>query len=159
MTREECIALLNRYANYNGIGITNLEGCKEATKMAADLLSQPSLPSDLDEAARSRMRDPDMYLSDAVIGEIGDELLKMAHFGAEWMDGQGAKAEGWLARQRDSVSPNLCLYDKKPIREDNGWGDEFWNGGLNKIPLNPEMFPDLTWEDEPIKVEYTIRKK
>lgn len=51
MTREECIALLERYAEYHGMGIPNLAGCREAMKMAADLLSQPSLPSDLDEAA------------------------------------------------------------------------------------------------------------
>lgn len=43
MTREECIALLERYAEYDGMGIPNLAGCREAMKMAADLLSQPSL--------------------------------------------------------------------------------------------------------------------
>lgn len=51
MTKEECIALLERYAEYDGMGIPNLAGCREAMKMAADLLSQPPLPSDLDEAA------------------------------------------------------------------------------------------------------------
>lgn len=64
-----------------------------------DLLStiekdEPSLPSNFDEAAMERMRDPDMYLSDATIEEIGDALLKMAHFGAEWMAGQYEKIEG-----------------------------------------------------------------
>jgi hypothetical protein len=59
-----------------------------------DLLSmiekdKPSLPSGFDKAAIERMRDPDMYLSDATIEEIGDALLKMAHFGAEWIAGQG----------------------------------------------------------------------
>lgn len=52
MTKEECIALLERYAEYDGMGIPNLAGCREAMKMAADLLSQPSLPDNLDEAAR-----------------------------------------------------------------------------------------------------------
>ena len=52
---------------------------------------QPSLPSNLDEAAINRMHAPDMYLSDATIEEIGDALLKMAYFGAEWMAGQGWK--------------------------------------------------------------------
>ena len=52
MTKEECIALLIRYAEYDGIGIPNLAGCKEAMRMAADLLSQPSLPSNLGEAAQ-----------------------------------------------------------------------------------------------------------
>lgn len=39
MTREECIALLDRYANYNGMGIPNLAGCKEAMRKAVELLS------------------------------------------------------------------------------------------------------------------------
>lgn len=55
MTREECIALLERYAEYDGMGIPNLAGCREAMKMAADLLSQPSLPSNLDEAAQGEI--------------------------------------------------------------------------------------------------------
>ena len=59
------------------------------TKAYEDILEKlhnlPSLPSNLDEAAINRMHDPDMYLSDATIEEIGDALLKMAHFGAEWM--------------------------------------------------------------------------
>lgn len=54
MKKEECIALLYRYAEYDGMGIPNLAGCKEAMRMAAKLLSQPqpSLPSNLDEAAQ-----------------------------------------------------------------------------------------------------------
>lgn len=48
MTKEECVALLCRYAEYDGMGIPNLAGCREAMKMAADLLSQPSLPDNLE---------------------------------------------------------------------------------------------------------------
>ena len=51
MTKEECIGLLKRYAEYNGMGIPNLAGCREAMRMAAELLERPSLPSNLDEAA------------------------------------------------------------------------------------------------------------
>ena len=52
MTKEECIALLKRYAEYNGMGIHNLAECREAMRTAAELLAQPSLPSNLDEAAQ-----------------------------------------------------------------------------------------------------------
>lgn len=51
MTKEECIGLLKRYAEYDGMGIPNLAGCKEAMRMAAELLERPSPPSNLDEAA------------------------------------------------------------------------------------------------------------
>jgi hypothetical protein len=64
-------------------------------KQAIDALSESSgsseIPKDLEEAALSRMRDPDMYLSDAVIDEFGDELLKMALFGAKWQKEQDDK--------------------------------------------------------------------
>ena len=50
MTREECIALLDRYANYDGMGIPNLTGCKEAMKKAVELLSAKPDKS-LEEAA------------------------------------------------------------------------------------------------------------
>ena len=38
MTREEAVALLERYSNYDGMGIPNLAGCKEAMRVAVDAL-------------------------------------------------------------------------------------------------------------------------
>lgn len=66
--------------------------------------AEESVPNDLGEAALSRMRDPDMYLSDAVIDEFGDELLKMAQFGAEWQKEQD------LAEMAQSESPLSVAY-------------------------------------------------
>ena len=40
MTREEAVALLERYSNYDGMGIPNLAGCKEAMKVAAEALKE-----------------------------------------------------------------------------------------------------------------------
>lgn len=83
MTKEECIALLERYAEYDGMGIPNLAGCREAMRMAAVLLSQPSLPSSLDEAAiQAHIRLED--------GE-GLSFLNIFKAGAEWMAGQDRK--------------------------------------------------------------------
>ena len=64
MTRKECIALLIRYAEYDGMGIPNLDGCREAMRMAVELLSQPqpSLPSDLDEVTMDFARELDFFL-------------------------------------------------------------------------------------------------
>ena len=51
MTREEAVALLERYSNYNGMGIPNLAGCKEAMKVAVDALKEafPKLAESEDE--------------------------------------------------------------------------------------------------------------
>lgn len=93
MTNEEA-----RLALQDNFGYLSNEHPRivEALKVALEVLSKPELPSNLDEAAIKRMRESDMYLSDATIAEIGDVLLKMAHFGAEWMAGQFQKIEGDL---------------------------------------------------------------
>ena len=90
MTREECIALLERYAEYHGMGIPNLAGCREAMKMAADLLSRPSLLSDLDEAAEEwcKINNKGIALSADKKSHYLAEGKDAFKAGAEWMAGQ-----------------------------------------------------------------------
>lgn len=97
MTKEECIALLYRYAKYDGMGIPNLAGCREAMKMAAKLLSQPSLPSNLDEAAEAHRRK--VYSGDPEMSQFVREVFKA---GAEWMAGQGITFEGKASRRYEN---------------------------------------------------------
>lgn len=89
MTKEECMALLRRYADYDGMGIQNLAGCKEAMRTAVDLLSaEPSLPSNLDEAA-------EIYADESCFDDPEFTATKLAfEAGAEWMAGQGFISEG-----------------------------------------------------------------
>ena len=107
MTREECIALLIRYAEYDGMGIPNLAGCKEAMRMAAELLSrpQPSLPSSLDEAAEEyayKNWETDDYHEGASDGLPFDAIgytVKCFKAGAKCMAGQGVSFDtemSWL---------------------------------------------------------------
>lgn len=55
MTREEAVALLERYSNYDGMGIPNLAGCKEAMKVAVESLKEafPELRENEDERIRA----------------------------------------------------------------------------------------------------------
>ena len=56
----------------------------------------------------------------------------------------------WVARDK---SGELCLYADKPHRR-HDWGiwQVVWLCDIfSRIPNN--LFPDLTWEDEPIEVE------
>ena len=57
MTREEAVALLERYSNYDGMGIPNLAGCKEAMKVAVESLKEvyPELRESEDERIRKEM--------------------------------------------------------------------------------------------------------
>lgn len=66
------------------------------------------------------------------------------------------KIKGWVARDECG----LLFYRKKPYRYDgifySHWTDEY--GPNSEIPLDDSLFPELTWEDEPIEVELIIRK-
>ena len=95
MTREECIALLNRYAEYNGMGIPNLAGCREAMRTAAELLQRTSLPSNLDEAANNYGIDIRLGYP-RVMDETDKYIYNAFKAGAEWMAGQFQKIEGEL---------------------------------------------------------------
>ena len=54
MTTKEAVALLERYSNYDGMGIPNLAGCKEAMRVAVDALKEacPELRESEDERIR-----------------------------------------------------------------------------------------------------------
>lgn len=57
--------------------------------------------------------------------------------------------EGYVARDE---SNDLWLYEEYPVRMGNYWlNDNF----IMSIPN--KMFPNLKWEDEPIKAELTIK--
>ena len=67
-----------------------------------------------------------------------------------------AKLTGWVARDSE-YNPysglGLVLFNEKPRKY-----YDCWRGAIaSQLPWN--LFPDLKWEDEPVKVEITIRKK
>ena len=68
----------------------------------------------------------------------------------------------WIARDKDG---QLTLFTNKPHRcTDVGWDNESWDvvsmdEFTDTMILNPNLFPNLTWEDEPIEVELTLKKK
>lgn len=60
---------------------------------------------------------------------------------------------GWVARDEDG---NLFMYRTKPERNEVL---QVWIGRYADFDLRNSLFPSLTWEDEPLAVEITIRKK
>ena len=67
----------------------------------------------------------------------------------------------WIARDKDG---ELTLFSNKPHRcTDAGWNNESWDvvsmdEFTDTMILDSNMFPDLTWEDEPIEVELVIKQ-
>lgn len=68
----------------------------------------------------------------------------------------------WIARDKDG---QLTLFSNKPHRcKEVGWNNESWDvvsmdEFTDTMILNSNMFPDLTWEDEPIEVELISKQQ
>lgn len=61
--------------------------------------------------------------------------------------------QGWVARDKDGY---LVLHYKKPHRT---FGNTKWYSAQSQKSLPRDSFPDLTWSDDPIEVEITIKRK
>jgi hypothetical protein len=65
-----------------------------------------------------------------------------------------------VARDKDG---SLCLFYKKPYRSDNQWvineidEDDFGFGKY--MYLDKLLFPNLTWNDEPLEIELKEKVK
>ena len=67
-----------------------------------------------------------------------------------------AKITGYVARDADD---SLFCYKRKPIRIHDYWkGHDYWGYVHFIAKLDNVLFPDLKWEDEPLKVEITIKE-
>lgn len=61
--------------------------------------------------------------------------------------------QGWVAKDNDI--DGVYLYNSMPER-----GINMWNGhGSLLVHLNSDLFPDLSWSDEPQEVEIIIKRK
>lgn len=82
---------------------------------------------------------------------------------AAWYDGYTALGKqendantvisGWVARDKDG---HLFMYCTKPERNENL---QVWMGRYADFCLRDILFPDLTWDDEPIEVGIIIKQK
>lgn len=66
--------------------------------------------------------------------------------------------QGWVARDENG---RLCLYQNEPEREASDFSPRgYWTDRTNQyIDFPPNLFPDLTWNDEPQEVELVIKRK
>lgn len=76
----------------------------------------------------------------------------------ECKDAEDTVIQGWVAR--DEGADCSRLYNSKPYRKKKGFEDGYWVYGLEiGLGLDPKLFPDLTWESDPIEVELIIKRK
>lgn len=62
---------------------------------------------------------------------------------------------GWVARE--NVDNSLFLFQNPPKRVGDVWLD-FKSHFSNFFIIPPSLFPEITWESEPVEVEITIKK-
>mgnify|MGYP000277718436 CR=1 FL=1 len=66
--------------------------------------------------------------------------------------------QGWVARDEVAIRP--ALYTSKPLRQKKGFENGYWSYGMQiGLSLDPSLFPDLTWSDEPQECEIIIKRK
>jgi len=72
------------------------------------------------------------------------------------MNANEERLTGWVARDKEDggFAGELNLFHDRPWRS-SLW--DVWNGNEDPLMLPYNSFPDLTWEDEPVKVEITIK--
>lgn len=67
---------------------------------------------------------------------------------------QDTVIQGWVARDKDS--DKLYIYGYKPERLSDMW---YSPGAPFEIEISSDLFPDITWESDPIEVELIIKRK
>ena len=73
---------------------------------------------------------------------------------------ESTKIKGWVAVDSDTMNNRrVSFFPQKPVR-DLLTQYKYWAAtrpNYEVIRLNPDAFPDIRWENEPIEVEITIK--
>ena len=155
MTKEETI---NKAIEIE-FGLGNTRSIREhnssLVKIAEHVydLLQPSLPSNLNEAAGKYLERPENNSTN----QREDLMIYHAFIdGAEWMAEQGA-IKCWMAKDKDGC---LLISTHKPYKRYTGYLDTDSFKWISVSPrLSRELFPDIKLEDSPVEVTVQIRKK
>lgn len=70
--------------------------------------------------------------------------------------------QGWVCRDKKDNALNLHV--EKPYRAQSGYDvydEPDWQESdcASLLPLEKSLFPDITWESDPIEVELIIKRK
>ena len=77
------------------------------------------------------------------------------------MDKKEESRTGWIARDeycntKFQTPGTLCFYYQKPERVYSDKLGGFWFNDALCVELPRDVFPELTWENEPVYVKLTI---
>lgn len=117
------------------------------------------LQEEIEKAAEEYAEPSRTWASGAETQEIKDAFKAGANFtlGKQEKDAD-AVIQGWVARDEVAIRP--ALYTSKPLRQKKGFENGYWSYGMQiGLSLDPSLFPDLTWSDEPQECEIIIKRK
>ena len=82
--------------------------------------------------------------------------------GKQENDMEGSVIQGWVCRDKRHNALNLHV--EKPYRTYSHYSTDdkpdWWESDCASfLPLDNNLFPDLTWESDPIEVEIIIKRK
>lgn len=144
MTTKEAVALLERYSNYDGMGIPNLAGCKEAMRVAVDALKE-AFP-ELGESEEERIRKE-------LIGMI-NECTNWVHKNeyVKYLEKQKESSKSADSIPSDCASDAKCE-DRSPKHSDSDGTDirdtpAYWRGWDDAMK---EQKQEWSKEDEKIR--------
>ena len=92
-----------------------------------------------------------------------DQIFDRAYaLGKQENDMEDTVIQGWVCR--DKKDNTLYLHAEKPYRAQSGYDEcddpDWWeNDYASYLPLDKSLFPNLTWESDPIEVEIIIKRK
>lgn len=70
------------------------------------------------------------------------------------MNEQDYKINGWFAARDQNETIHVFQVEPRKLLDIGRW----WDRDYMSIEISKNAFPELTWEDEPIEVELTIKK-
>ncbi len=119
---------------------------------------------DVEKAAEEYAEPTRTWASGAETQEIKDAFKAGAQFalgkkiGNPDFSDADTVIQGWVARDEVAIRP--ALYTSKPLRQKKGFENGYWSYGMQiGLSLDPSLFPDLTWSDEPQECEIIIKRK
>ena len=65
------------------------------------------------------------------------------------------KIHGWIAKDDSLYNPSLCVHLEKPVKD---LAFHYWDSKGKCVCIDKKLFPEITWESEPVEVELLIRK-
>ena len=129
-----------------------------------DAITMEAIPNDLEEAAWDCVLDSVDVNNPVLLPKYKELLTYLFIAVAKWQKEQMMQeaVEGWVAVDSDTVgNRRVTFFPKEPVR-DLLTKYKYWAAtrpNYESVRLNPNAFPNLKWEDEPIKVRIIIVKE